>query len=125
MILDGLMNNKNNLILKKILDLSSKNHEVLLNNIANAETPGFVSKKFEFQGALKQAIENGDTEQIEKVNGAVENDFGRPFRMDMNNVDVESDLMELDENRMTYVMTASLLKKRLTFWKDVFEGVRN
>ena len=125
MILDSLLNNKNNLILKKMLDLSSKNHEVLLNNIANAETPGFVSKKFDFQGALKQAIESGDKAQIEKVTGAIEKDFSRPFRMDKNNVDVESDLLELDENRMNYEMTASLLKKRLMFWKDVFEGVKN
>lgn len=108
-----------------MLDLSSKNHEVLLNNIANAETPGFVSKKFDFQGALKQAIESGDKAQIEKVTGAIEKDFSRPFRMDKNNVDVESDLLELDENRMNYEMTASLLKKRLMFWKDVFEGVKN
>lgn len=39
------------------LQLRAKRAEVLANNLANADTPGFKSRDFNFQAALKQAVE--------------------------------------------------------------------
>lgn len=39
------------------LQLRAKRAEVLANNLANADTPGFKARDFNFQAALKQAVE--------------------------------------------------------------------
>jgi flagellar basal-body rod protein FlgB len=124
MIMDKIFNDNQTTILKKILDLTALNQKVIANNIANVETPGFIAQKLDFDDALKKAVQTGNTETIEATTGSVSDNYDSPFRMDMNNVDIEKELVLMDENRSNYELAASLLKKRLKYWQDVFEQVK-
>lgn len=44
------------------LQLRAKRAEVLANNLANADTPGFKARDFNFQAALKEAVEQRQQE---------------------------------------------------------------
>ncbi|MBN2144526.1 MAG: flagellar basal body rod protein FlgB [Candidatus Aureabacteria bacterium] len=123
--MDKIFEDKRAVILKKILDLTAMNQKVIANNIANVETPGFIAKKLNFNEALKQAVESGDLQRIESVTASISDNYDSPFRMDMNNVDMEKELVAMEENRTNYELAATLLKKRLVHWREVFENVKN
>ena len=124
MILDKLFSNKNNVILKKVLDFSAQNHKIIANNIANVETPGFTAKKLVFENELRGAIKSGDISSIKGVKSFIKEDVSSPYRMDMNNVDLEKEMIKMEENRLRYEMVGSLLQKKLSKWKEIFAGVK-
>lgn len=124
MILDSLFNGKTNTILKKLMDFNVQNHAVITNNIANIETPGFTAKRFEFEDVLQNAVQSGNTDTIQNASGELVNNYDNPYRMDMNNVDIEKELLSMEENRLQYETVSMLLKKRLLKWNRIIEGVK-
>ena len=124
MILDSLFNGKTTTILKKVMDFNVQNHTVITNNIANIETPGFTAKRFEFEDALQNAVQSGNMDSIENVTGKLANNYDNPYRMDMNNVDVEKELLSMEENRLQYETIGALLKKKLQKWNKIIDGVK-
>lgn len=124
MILDSLFNNKTNTLLKKVMDFSVENHAIITNNIANIETPGFTAKRLNFENALKNAVQSGSMDSIKNVTGELVNNYDNPYRMDMNNVDIEKELLAMEENRMQYETIGTLLKKKLQKWNKIIDGVK-
>jgi flagellar basal-body rod protein FlgB len=52
--------------LEKSLDAASLRHQVLANNIANLNTPGYQAQTVVFEGALREALEDGEaTETVQ------------------------------------------------------------
>ena len=98
--------------------------DVIANNIANVETPGFTAKRFEFEEVLNDAVQSGSIDRIQGVTGNLVNNYDNPYRMDMNNVDIEKELFSLEENRMQYETVGTLLKKRLLKWNKIIDGVK-
>ncbi|EKD26686.1 MAG: hypothetical protein ACD_79C01062G0003, partial [uncultured bacterium] len=75
MILGRLFEDRNTAVLKKIMDFSAENQKVIANNIANAETPNFTAKKLEFSTAFRNAVNSGDVDSINNVEGKVVSNF--------------------------------------------------
>ena len=123
MILDSLFNDNKNLILKKMLDYTSVNQRVIAHNIANVETPGFTAKKVLFSRELAEAVRSGDMQRIRQIAPVVVDNQDHPYRMDMNNVDIEHELAKMGENRMQHDLVSSMLKNRLQKWAEIFEKV--
>jgi hypothetical protein len=44
-------------VFSKALDLRTQRHQVLASNIANADTPGYKARDFEFGAAMQNAIQ--------------------------------------------------------------------
>lgn len=102
--------------LEKGLDASWTRHQVILNNIANADTPGFKSSHVEFEDEFKAALAQSDFEAKRSRPGHM--DFGTPdvndvpinivqdgdttMRMDGNNVDIDHEMSELAKNNIYY-----------------------
>lgn len=102
-------------VLKKAADASYLRNEVLDNNIANVDTPGFKRKDVEFERLLNSAIEsaatspkdsltkkihNMDLEQV-RMNVYVDN-TDLSYRIDDNNVDIATEQVELASNQLVY-----------------------
>ena len=124
MILDKMFNGETVEIMKKVLEFSSRNHEVISNNIANVETPGFTAKRLVFEESLKDAVKSGDLQRLKEVTGEIENNYDNPYRMDMNNVDVEKEILSMEENRLRYEVMGNLLKKKYLKLNKIIEGVK-
>lgn len=102
--------------LEKGLDASWTRHQVILNNIANADTPGFKSSHVEFEDAFKEALEQGDFEarktrpghmdigasSVDDVPVQIVQDTNTTMRMDGNNVDIDNEMTELAKNNIYY-----------------------
>ncbi len=112
-------------VLKSGLDAAWLRNEVIMNNVANAETPGFKASKVEFENTFKAALKNGGTFKTKCTRsghksfdcgalGAKVIKNGRTsMRMDGNNVDIEEENIELARNTIYYYTLTEQLKSEL------------
>lgn len=102
-------------ILEQGLDASWLRNQVINNNIANVDTPGFKSSKVEFESIFKRALSRQSSTLKKTREGhidmssmpsnlssmVVENN-GTSIRMDGNNVDIDYESAELARNQIYY-----------------------
>ncbi|MBQ1171818.1 MAG: flagellar basal body rod protein FlgB [Lachnospiraceae bacterium] len=99
-------------VLGKAADASWIRNDLIANNIANYDTPGYKRQDVDFEDALKQAIQsaggtNMDTKVANLRKGSLDvspyTDYGDySYRLDENNVDVETEQVQLAENQIRY-----------------------
>jgi len=119
MFVDILSYDRIPLILEKVLDCTSRVHDVIASNIANAETPGYKRREVSFQSLLNSYIErleraNSSDEGIETLDFEPEIFEVRDGKMkrDGNNVDIDAEMVKLAENQLRNYMAIQLLRKR-------------
>lgn len=99
-------------VLGKAADASWLRNELIANNIANYDTPGYKRQDVDFEDALKQALQSADgTSMDARVShirkGALDvssyTDYGDySYRLDENNVDVDTEQVQLAANQIRY-----------------------
>ena len=108
-------------ILPKAMDGLSLRHQVITDNIANVDTPGFKAKHVRFEDQLSSAISRGRpglaTQSIEKGTGKT--------RLDGNSVDVDMEMAKLAETTVLYAAMSRLISERFSLLRTVItEGRR-
>src|SRR3954452_17518432 len=89
------------LALERAISGASMRHEVLANNLANAETPGFQRSDVDFHTTLAQAMKTGQAAAIENT-GFQPQKENRVLRADGNGVDVDTESADLAKNSLEY-----------------------
>ena len=97
-------------VLDKAADASWTRNDVLANNIANADTPGYKRKDVQFETYLSNAVAGTDSLDetvanldLNDLNATVYNEQpGLSYRSDGNNVDVSTENVELAKNQIKY-----------------------
>jgi flagellar basal-body rod protein FlgB len=95
--------------LKAALDVCAFRHRLILNNIANADTPGYKRKVLLFEEALREAEEKRAS-GVELERFVAEDQS--PGRADGNNVSIDIESALLAENAMTYEAIITMLSLR-------------
>ncbi len=107
--------------LSRALDAVSLRHEVIADNIANVNTPGFKAKSVEFETQLKAALARRDPAHIRPV---IKED-PLPVRRDGNSVDIDLEMAKLAEATILYSALSRLISDRLALLRSVVsEGRR-
>lgn len=103
--------------LQKGLDASALRTQVIQNNIANAETPGFKASSVDFETMFYDALTKADGLQtkttrdkhidfsganLDEVNPVIRERYNTTHRMDENNVDIDYENAKLAENQIYY-----------------------
>jgi len=121
------------------MDLRLANQNVISSNIANADTPGYKSKKVEFEGALRQALAVDGNLQLEGsspehiviqnsggVSPAIADDMNGIESLDGNTVNRSEEMAKMVENQLLYDAAAEMLKKKIGMLKySITEGGGN
>ena len=99
-------------VLSKAADASWTRNEILTNNLANVDTPGYKRKDVSFQNYLMQELTSGDSTslrtrvndvEVGNLTATVYTDFTElSYRLDGNNVDVDTENVELASNQLYY-----------------------
>ena len=97
-------------VLQKASEATQKRHEVISNNIANVDTPNFKRQDVSFQNVLNGAIHNSSNLDeavanldLNTLNANVYTDGSAlSYRLDGNNVDIETENAYLAENQIRY-----------------------
>lgn len=106
-------------ILEKAADASWTRESLIANNLANVDTPGYKRQDIDFQTALKNELSNYkytsldkkvDAVQLTELNPMVYTDNGSySYRLDGNNVDVDTEQVELASEQIKYqALTTSI-----------------
>ncbi|SHJ81470.1 flagellar basal-body rod protein FlgB [Malonomonas rubra DSM 5091] len=130
---DFLIADRSMMVLKKSLDLRSQNQQVIAGNIANAETPGYEARKFDFEKGLRQAMQSpqlqGKTSNpkhlpiggssIASVQGEISKVRDTNPLGDGNTVSLDDEMFDLAENQLLFEAGAQMLKKKMGMLKYV------
>ena len=100
------------LALERAISGASMRQEVLANNLANAETPGFQRSDVDFQSQLTQAMKTGSPQAIESTTFSAQTD-PQTLRADGNGVDVDVESANMAQNGLEYEALISVAKARI------------
>ena len=99
-------------VLDKAADASWKRQELISNNIANQDTPGYKRQDISFETELQQALKFSKYTSVDdkvsniklsRLNGKQYTDYGNySYRLDGNNVDPEQEQVKLASNQLKY-----------------------
>lgn len=126
-------------VLSKYLDAALLRQEIIANNIANVNTPGFKRSYVVFEEELRAALGEkgrlqmrkthprhvGGGDSLDGVLPAVGTDMSTSTRVEGNNVDVEEEMAQLAMNGINYYLAAQQLNNKLAMLSHVIsEGRR-
>ena len=123
-------------LLATVLNLRSKNQQVIGSNIANAETPGYSAKSLEFEHQLKSALQGGGLEPVKthpnhipvhqtglsRISGTVTVQEDQTGIGDENSVNVDQEMVKLSENQLLYRAAVTMLNKKMSLLKYTING---
>jgi len=107
------------LLLTRLLDATALRNRVLANNVANADTPGFIRQDVPFERELAAAVRGGC---LESFAPKIEADKTAPTRADGNNISVDRELAELNKNAMMHQMAIQLMQQKLSMQRMAITG---
>ncbi len=125
-------------LLSRGLDAAQLRQDVIANNIANVDTPGFKASHVEFEQYMKDALESdgyysndgtvaekatfGNATNAQDVEPEVVQDTDTTMRMDENNVDVEAQMIEMIKNSVYYNTLSLKVNNQLERLKLAIDG---
>lgn len=99
-------------VLGKAADASWLRNDILANNIANVDTPGYKRQDIDFESQLKTAMRNTRYKSVDARVDAISSTQLRPrvytdsanfsYRLDGNNVDIDTEGAQLAANQIRY-----------------------
>jgi flagellar basal-body rod protein FlgB len=106
-------------------------HEVIADNVANADTPHFKRREVAFESELTRVLKSYDPEPFpaaltnrkhipfyrpknyREVKPIVHLDYATSYRNDGNNVDIEKEMVDARENSLRYMAMAQRTSDKL------------
>lgn len=99
-------------VLGKAADASWLRNDILANNLANVDTPGYKRKDIDFESQLRRALGSSRYESVDsKVSHVTSTELEErvytdaanfSYRLDGNNVDIDTENVELASNQIKY-----------------------
>ena len=130
MITSGIYNYVN--ILDKAADAANLRNELLTNNIANVSTPNYKRKDLDFESVLQGELagEKKLSEAVKKANQNLEtldaqvytDNASLSYRLDGNNVDINTEEARLAENQIKYQALVDLMNQEFARYNTVLSS---
>ena len=115
-------------IMNKAIESSWKRQELLTDNIANVDTPGYRRKDLNFEKVLTAEVEK--TGNMHKVNiDQLYSEILDPYsnfhhRLDGSNVDIDWEMAEVSKNKIKYDALVTQTSRHLQRVKSAITNVR-
>ncbi|MBP1764412.1 MAG: flagellar basal-body rod protein FlgB [Firmicutes bacterium] len=133
-MLDGIVSSSCQKVMEKALGAASLRNQVISNNIANVNTPGFKRSDVQFEGVLAQALDNKSKLTLAATNnhhlsGSGGNELAptiatsteTSMRVDGNNVDIDTEMADIAKNTIYYNAVAHQLGRYFSNLKSVIK----
>lgn len=116
-------------VLSRTADAAWTRNEVIANNIANVDTPGYKRQDVDFEGQLRRALRNNRYQSMDsKVSSVTSSSLNTriytdaanfSYRLDGNNVDIDTENVELAANQIKYNGLITSINEEFTNLKMV------
>ena len=130
MITSGIYNYVN--ILDKAADAANLRNELLTNKIANVSTPNYKRKDLDFESVLQGELagEKNLSKAVKKANQNLEtldaqvytDNASLSYRLDGNNVDINTEEARLAENQIKYQALVDLMNQEFARYNTVLSS---
>ncbi|OPX54815.1 flagellar basal body rod protein FlgB [Oceanospirillum multiglobuliferum] len=110
------------------LNVRSQRSEILANNIANSDTPGFKARDLDFQGILRGEYEKRDRMELNRTSHrhipaeAVSMESGLKYRVPLQ-PSIDGNTVETDIEQAQYARNALEFQSSFTFLNSKFKGL--
>lgn len=108
--------------LAEALDLHEARHNLIAENIANVETPGYRARDVDFREALQAAFAEDAGRDAEPPTPLV--DPTSAVKADGNSVDLDREMTRLSENALQIVTLSRLLAKKYSGLRETIAELR-
>ena len=120
-------------IMDKAADASWKRESAISNNIANTDTPGYKRQDVDFESALKRELGRSKYIPLDKKVRGLNSDLSGldvstytdssnySYRLDRNNVDVDTEQVELASEQLRYEMLTTSINEEFNRMKLVLK----
>lgn len=115
----------------------SKRQELVSNNIANINTPGFKRSDLDFDAYLKEAVKPNNDINLktthskhirslteENINTFTFTDHQSSARQDGNNVNIDTEMTRLAENSIKFNAVSQYIGKKLSGLKTLIDNIK-
>lgn|SRR5579875_2141262 len=119
---DGLFNDTTMQGLEYALNSLSLRQQVLANNIANSQTPGYISQDVDFEGQLASILSGDTTNVSPAASGTVVETPDLTTSNDGNTVNMESEMSKASETGILYDTLTQLTADRMGILKTAITG---
>lgn len=122
-------------VFSKALSLRTQRHQMLASNIANADTPNYKARDFDFSKAMENAVAGriGGLGMARTSSGHLDGSGGASFAntqfrsttqsaVDGNTVDMDVERAAISENAMQYEILTRLVSDRLQGMRAALAG---
>lgn len=111
-------------VLDRAADASWTRESAIANNVANVDTPGYKRQDVAFEDILKRELKSSkyntlqkavDQVSLDKLEGQVYTDYAPySYRLDGNNVDIDTENVELASEQLRYQTLTKAASEELT-----------
>ncbi len=120
-------------IMDKAADASWKRENVITNNLANVDTPGYKREDVDFTTALRRELGSSKYVSLDKKVRALNADLSGlsvspytdssnySYRLDRNNVDVDTEQVELASEQLRYELLTTAINEEFSRMKIVLK----
>lgn len=120
-------------IMDKAADASWMRENVITNNLANVDTPGYKRQDVDFSSALKRELGRSKYESLDKKVRSLNTDLSGlsvssytdasnySYRLDRNNVDVDTEQVELASEQLRYELLTTAINEEFNRMKVVLK----
>lgn len=114
-------------VLNKAADASWLRNNIISNNLANVDTPGYKRKDVTFESYLMACMTRGgsldqrvNSVNLNTINGTIYTDHSNlSYRLDGNNVDIDTESSYLAENQIRYYALLDSMSQEFSRIKTV------
>ncbi|MBI3408774.1 MAG: flagellar biosynthesis protein FlgB [Planctomycetes bacterium] len=106
--------------LARLLDVAALRHDVIAQNVANVNTPGYHRQEVQFEEFLSKALDGG--KGLLEVKPQVITDPVATARNDGNTVDIEMEMAQLAKNSLLYKVYTQILATQLGHMRSAISG---
>lgn len=131
-MVDSITSGESFEIAKRALDGLSARRDLIGQNIANVDTPGYKAQEVDFEGTLKNAMNKSPSMSMKTTRTGHLQDTtggtamvqvgmrqGGATRADGNNVDIDQELTQMTETGIRYQAISQAVSKKLSLLKNL------
>jgi flagellar basal-body rod protein FlgB len=117
----SIMNDHSSELLSKLMEVSQQRQSVISNNLANANTPGYIRKELDFKDQLTQIMKSKNYAEISSLKPHLVEDKTFGSRIDGNNVIIPNEMNQMMQNGVLYNLLAKAFTSRLNILKSAIK----
>ncbi len=118
MLLSGPPND----LVVRLMDVASLRHDVIANNLANVNTPGFRAQEVRFEDVLARQWNGSQRGPITDVPATIAETVDAADRPDGNSVDMDREIGKLQKNALLFRMYSQVLATQLGQMRSAISG---